>query len=63
MAVPGQGSGYFEAKQRFGNPDVSWESLVQPAIDMARNGVTVSWSQAKALKDNKNYILADEGLR
>ena len=62
--MPGQVRGYFEAKQRFGNPDISWESLVQPAIDMARNGVTVSWSQAKALKDNRKYILADEeGLR
>lgn len=62
IAVPGQVRGYYEAKLRFGNPDVSWASLVQPAIDLARNGITVSWSAAKALRNNRQYIHAEPAM-
>ncbi len=61
--VPGEFVGYWEAKQRYGNPDVSWESLFQPAIDMCRNGVEVGWSLADALESSSNSIKNDPGLR
>lgn len=63
MAVPGEIRGYYEAKKRFGNPNVTWMSLIQPSIDMARNGIKVSWSQLKYLKMQKDKILADPGMR
>ena len=42
----------------------AWLSVqIPPDIDMARNGIEVSWSKAKALRDNKKFILKDQGLR
>ncbi len=41
-AVPGEVRGYWEAKQRFGNPEVEWSSLVQPSIVMCEQGIPVS---------------------
>ena len=36
--VPGEVRGYWEAKQRLGNPCISWAELVQPAIDICEGG-------------------------
>ena len=36
--VPGEIKGYWEAKSRFGNPDISWSELLQPTIDICNNG-------------------------
>ena len=36
--VPGEVRGYWEAKQRLGNPSISWAELVQPAIDICEGG-------------------------
>ena len=32
MAVPGQVLGLYEAKEKYGNPVVTWASLIEPAI-------------------------------
>ena len=40
--VPGEVKGYWEAKQRFGNPEITWEQLIQPSIDLCDNGRSVS---------------------
>ena len=61
-AVPGEIKGYWEAKQRFGNPDVSWESLIQPAIDMARNGIEQSAGAYTGLNLFNDSVLADPGM-
>jgi gamma-glutamyltranspeptidase len=51
------------AKERFGDPTVSWSRLLQPSIDMCTNGVTVAFSLAGALNSSKLSILNDPGLR
>ena len=63
MGIPGEIKGYWEAKARYGNPDISWASLIQPAIDMCRNGITVSFSMAEALTSKSEEIHNDPGLR
>ena len=50
VAVPGEIKGYQKAKEMFGNPSVSWESLIRPSIDLARNGIPVTFSKANALR-------------
>ena len=50
VAVPGEVAGYWAAKQRFGNKDITWRRLIQPTIDMAREGITVSSTKAEKLK-------------
>ena len=36
--VPGEVKGYWEAKQRFGNPEITWAELIQPSIDLCEKG-------------------------
>ena len=50
MAVPGEVAGYWAARQRFGNKTISWRRLIQPSIDMAREGITVSRTKAEKLR-------------
>ena len=47
MAIPGEIKGYQKAKELFGNPLVTWESLIQPSIDLARKGIPVTFSKAQ----------------
>ncbi len=61
--VPGFFFGLWEAKQRYGNPAVTWESLLRPSIDMAREGVEVGFSLANAMEVNSDNIKNDPGLR
>ena len=63
VAVPGEIMGYARAKELFGNPAVSWESLIQPSIDLARNGIPVTFSHASNLEGSKSSILKDPGMR
>ncbi len=59
-AIPGEILGYYEAKTRFGNPDVTWESLLQPTIDMCRDGVEVGYALADALNFASDIIKNDD---
>ena len=61
--VAGEILGYWEAKQRYGNPSVTWAELIQPSIDLCFNGITVTRHAANAMRSSKKYILADPGLR
>ena len=63
MGVPGQVLGLFEAKEKYGNPDISWSSLIMPTIEMCLNGITVSPDVAYALNDQRKYVLLDPGMR
>jgi len=63
VAVPGEVRGYFTAKSKYGNPNVTWASLIDPSIKMAENGIRVSWSLAEALVNEKSNIFKDPGLR
>ena len=63
VAIPGEIKGYAAAKERYGNPEISWQRLVQPSVDMCRNGVEVSESLAGSLQGNSLAISRDPGLR
>ena len=61
--VPGELLGMWEAKQKFGNPRVTWASLFQPSIDMARNGIEIGYTMEKAMHFKEQFIREDPGLR
>ena len=60
--VPGEVRGYWEAKQKLGNPCISWAELIQPAIDICEGGITVSAHAANAMRKSEERM-ADPGLR
>ena len=47
VGVPGTIAGIFEVHERFGS--LPFQNLIQPSIDMARNGFTVTKKQASSL--------------
>ena len=63
VAIPGEVRGWAKAKELFGNPDVSWESLIRPTIKLCREGIPVTFSKAIALSSNVEKIRKDPGLR
>ena len=63
IGVPGEIRGYYEAKEKYGNPEISWMSLIQPTIDMCQRGIEVSFSAAEALKGKETLIMQDPGMR
>ena len=48
--VPGTVAGMVTAHERFGS--IPWEELIQPAIDLALNGVVLTEREAEGLNDN-----------
>ena len=55
--------GYWQAKQRLGNPAVAWEELVEPSIQLCEQGITVSGHAARSIQSSAAAIRADPGLR
>jgi gamma-glutamyltranspeptidase/glutathione hydrolase len=51
--VPGTVAGLALAHQRFGS--LKWEVLLQPAIDLARDGMPISWGLSDSFKRLNNY--------
>jgi len=60
--VPGFVMGTWELKQRFGNPSITWESLLQPAIDLCFKGITVNFHAYHMMHQEKDRVKADPGL-
>jgi gamma-glutamyltranspeptidase len=54
--------GYFEAKERFGSPSVSWASLVQPTINLCESGVPMTGSLLQALEIKRDRTMRDKGM-
>lgn len=52
--VPGSVAGMWEAHQKYGK--MPWEELVQPAMDLARNGVALTEKEAGKLRVANNLI-------
>ena len=50
VAVPGEVLGYFEAKKRYGNPDIPMKDLIEPTIKLCEEGVPVTSSLRTAQK-------------
>ena len=61
IAVPGEVSGQYQAWKFYGK--LTWKDLVQPAIDLARNGFEISPALADVMKDKVEEIKHDKGLR
>lgn len=68
VGVPGTVAGLFLAHKKYGS--LPWNTLIQPAIDLAENGVILSWTlaeHAKSLEKNasddflKNYFNNSNG--
>ncbi len=55
VGVPGGVAGIFEAHAKFGKLPIA--DIIQPVIDLARNGVTVTENQAKRLKNQQEKFL------
>ena len=63
VAVPGELKGYVEAKNRFGNPDLSLMDIMLPTIELCENGFLVTRSLERAIKTcytTKKYRLNGE---
>lgn len=54
VAVPGEIKGYWEVHQRYGKLD--WKSLIQPTIDLCRNGHLVTGYLDRILKGREQRI-------
>ena len=61
IAVPGEVHGQYKAWKEYGR--LPWEALVQPAINLAREGFRLSATVAAALKEMVEKIKTDPGLR
>ncbi len=56
--VPGTVAGLYHAHQKFGR--LPWQRLVQPAVDLARDGIIVTRDLATLLKRRRNRMCGDE---
>ena len=61
--VPGELLGYWEAKERLGNPDIKWADLLEPTINLCKNGITISSALGSALQRSEESIRKDPGLK
>ena len=62
IAVPGEVNGLYRAWEEYGW--LPWKDLVQPAINLAREGFEISTAVADALNDHMlERIQKDPGLR
>ena len=59
--MPGEVRGQHDAWKRYGR--LPWKQLVQPAIDLARNGFEITVAVDDALKTFEQDIRKDTGLR
>lgn len=60
--VPGFVAGTWELKQRLGNPEISWESLIQPSVDLCFEGITVNNHAYHMMHQERARVMSDPGL-
>ena len=63
IGIPAELKGYVEAKNKFGNPDLSLLDLFQPTIDLCENGFKVTRSLERAIKQFDTKTKFDQNLR
>ena len=61
VGVPGELAGYWAAHQRFGR--LPWSDLVQPSIDVCRNGYHMSKHQYDSLLSQPDHVRGDPLLK
>ncbi len=54
--VPGTVRGMELALKKYGSGKLSWAQLVEPARRLAANGIVVTYSLARSLKNNEDYL-------
>jgi len=60
--VPGFVAGTWALKQRLGNPKISWESLIQPSVDLCFEGIAVNNHLYRMMRQEKSKIMPDPGI-
>ncbi|XP_023345665.1 glutathione hydrolase 1 proenzyme isoform X2 [Eurytemora carolleeae] len=60
--IPGFVAGTWELKNRLGNPDISWRSLLEPSIDLCFNGITTNQHAVFFGHKVKGSMKRDPGL-
>ncbi|KAI6179523.1 hypothetical protein M3Y98_00619600 [Aphelenchoides besseyi] len=63
VAVPGELHGLYTAYENFGSKKVSWRSLIEPTIQLMKEGYPTSHALAGALRLHEKEILAEPTLR
>lgn len=53
--VPGSVAGMYETHQKFGK--LAWAELVQPSVDLARNGVVLTQKEAAGLNNTRDRFI------
>ena len=61
--MPGELKGYVEAKERFGNPNLSLMDIMKPTIDLCENGFQVTRSLERAIKQFDTKEKFDQNLK
>ena len=56
IAVPGELHGLRTEYEHFGSGRVAWKDLLQPSLDLLRNGVPVSTDLVKCLRIKRDII-------
>ena len=59
--MPGEIAGYWAARRRFGNSNISWQRILQPTIDMCSHGIPVTRTLAEDLAELGPHF-TDPGL-
>ena len=60
VGVPGTVAGLFKVYKKFGT--LPFDSLIQPAIDLAKKGVVVTQKQAKRINHYRKYFALENGI-
>ena len=66
MGVPGEVAGLWAVRRKYGGQEtpggISWQRILQPTIDLCRQGITVTASLAEVLRE-KGPDFSDPGMR
>ena len=63
IAIPAELKGYVEAKERFGNPQLSLLDIFQPTIDLCKQGFKATRSLVRAINQFDTKSKFDKNLR
>ncbi len=62
VGVPGEVAGLWYAYENYGSGNVTWAELIQPAIDLAKDGYALTQTLQSDISDSYAYMLASEEL-
>ncbi|CEF62587.1 Gamma-glutamyltranspeptidase family-containing protein [Strongyloides ratti] len=63
VAVPGEIHGMYTAYKNFGSGKILWKNLVDPTIELLKDGFPTSHALARALQDNEDWIKMEPTMR